>query len=189
MKDVSAKPDSLRSARAEATLRCLPATIAALRAGNVPKADPLAVARVAGVQAAKSTSTLIPYCHQVPLDFVGVEVDVQETSLTVRTEVKALWKTGVEMEALVAASTAALTLYDMLKAIDATMEVTGIRLLEKKGGKSDVRPVPLTNVRAGILVMSDLGGTGSARGPLRQGNRGTTRRVRSQGRHANDHSR
>ncbi|HTY58453.1 MAG TPA: cyclic pyranopterin monophosphate synthase MoaC, partial [Bacteroidota bacterium] len=139
MRDVSRKPDTLRTASATATLKCLPATVAAIRTGNVPKADPLAVARVAGIQAAKNTSLMIPYCHQVPLDFAGVEITLGEGSIVIATSVSAVWKTGVEMEALVAASAAALTLYDMLKIIDASMEIIDVRLTGKKGGKSDFR--------------------------------------------------
>jgi molybdenum cofactor biosynthesis protein MoaC len=155
MRDVSKKPDTLRTAAAEATLKCLPGTVAAVRSGNVPKADPVAVARVAGIQAAKNTSMLIPYCHQVPLDFAGVEITLREDSIFVETHVTAVWKTGVEMEALAAATAAALTLYDMLKIIDGTMEIREVRLTGKRGGKSDFRPLPPGKVAAGILVLSD----------------------------------
>jgi len=160
MRDVSHKPNTLRTAKAIASLYCLPSTIEAVRAGNVPKSDPIGVARVAGIQAAKNTSLLIPYCHQVPLDFVGVEVETKDSSIHIYTTVKAVWKTGVEMEALAAASAAALTLYDMLKPIDDTMEIGSIRLTDKKGGGSDVRRLDVTTLRAGVLVMSDLGARG-----------------------------
>lgn len=155
MKDVSPKTNTLRTARASSSLYCLPETIAALRSGNVPKADPLGVAKVAAIQAAKNTSLLVPYCHQVPLDFVDVEAEVKDSSVHFFTEVKAVWKTGVEMEALVAASTAALTLYDMLKPIDDNMEIGSIRLSEKKGGKSDLVIKNAERIKAGILVISD----------------------------------
>jgi len=160
MRDVSAKPHSLRTATAEATLTCAGETITRLRAGDVPKADPLAVARVAAVQAAKNTSLLIPYCHQVPLDHVAVDITPAENSIHIRASVRAVWKTGVEMEALTAASAAALTLYDMLKIIDDTMEIRAVRLTGKKGGKSDYRP-PARELSAGVLVLSDstAGGT------------------------------
>jgi cyclic pyranopterin phosphate synthase len=153
MRDVSGKPDTLRSASAEATLKCLPVTLGAIRSGNLPKADPLAVAKVAGIQAAKNTSLMIPYCHQVPLDFVGVEIVLGEDSILISSQVKAVWKTGVEMEALAAVSAAALTLYDMLKIIDSTMEIGRVRLSGKKGGKSDYHPPG--DVAAGVLVLSD----------------------------------
>jgi cyclic pyranopterin phosphate synthase len=155
MKDVSRKPSTLRTARAVSSVYCLPETIAALQSGNVPKSDPLGVAKVAAIQAAKNTSLLVPYCHQVPLDFVGVEVEVKDSSVHFFTEVKAVWKTGVEMEALVAASTAALTLYDMLKPIDDNMEIGSIRLTEKRGGKSDFGTQEAGKTKVGILVISD----------------------------------
>jgi molybdenum cofactor biosynthesis protein MoaC len=135
-------------------LNVAPATIQAIESGKVPKADPLAVARVAGTQAAKQTSVLIPYCHQVPLDFVAVEFELQAAAIVITTEVKAIWKTGVEMEALTAASAAALALYDMLKIIDESMEIVSVRLLEKKGGKSDMK-IDGAGLKAAVLVMSD----------------------------------
>jgi molybdenum cofactor biosynthesis protein MoaC len=154
MRDVSAKYSTLRTARASATLAVSPATIRAIRAGTVPKADPLGVAKIAAIQAAKQTSVLIPYCHQVPLDFVGVEIDLGRSAIAVTTQVKAIWKTGVEMEALAAASAAALTLYDMLKPIDESMEITHVTLLEKTGGKSELRR-PAPGLTAAVIVISD----------------------------------
>lgn len=160
MRDVSSKPNSLRTAKATAILRCSAQTIDAIRTGNVPKADPLGVARVAAIQAAKNTSVLIPYCHQVPLDFVGVQIDLEQESMRVLTEVKAVWKTGVEMEALSAAAAAALTLYDMLKIIDERMEIGAVRLLEKKGGKSDFVTREGEPLRAAVVVLSDKASRG-----------------------------
>ncbi len=154
MRDVSAKTMTLRTARASATLRVAPATLRAVRTGNVPKADPLGVARIAAIQAAKQTSVLIPYCHQVPLDVVEVEIAPSRASFVVTTLVRAVWKTGVEMEALAAASAAALTLYDMLKPIDETMTIGDITLLSKTGGKSDQKPV-LRGLSAAVVVVSD----------------------------------
>jgi molybdenum cofactor biosynthesis protein MoaC len=154
MRDVSIKQSTLRTARATAVLAVSPETIEAVRTGNVPKADPLGVARVAGIQAAKNTSLLIPYCHQVPLDYAGVTIALEDSRIVIDTEVKAIWKTGVEMEALVAASTSALTLYDMLKIIDDRMEIQSVRLLEKKGGKSGSRD-SAEGLTAAVLVMSD----------------------------------
>lgn len=133
-----------------------------LRDGQIPKGDPLPVAKVAAVQAAKNTSAIIPYCHPLPVDFVGVEFDVQETAIVTRVEVKAIYKTGVEMEALAAASVAALTLYDMMKMLDEDMAIEGVRLVEKRGGKSDFRDarpggsgIAGTQLKAAVLVMSD----------------------------------
>jgi molybdenum cofactor biosynthesis protein MoaC len=154
MRDVSSKPNTLRTARAIADLKVSPGTIRAVKSGRVPKSDPLAVARVAGIQAAKNTSLLIPYCHQVPLDYVGIEFKLTNAAISITTEVKAIWKTGVEMEALVAASTAALALYDMLKVIDETMEIISVRLVEKTGGKSQIKESG-RGVKAAVLVISD----------------------------------
>ncbi|MBI4549093.1 MAG: bifunctional molybdenum cofactor biosynthesis protein MoaC/MoaB [Ignavibacteriae bacterium] len=154
MRDVSSKAKTLRTAKAMATVKVQPSTIEAIKSGTVPKADPLGVAKVGGIQAAKNTSFFIPYCHQVPLDFVGVDITLGNNSITIQTEVKAIWKTGVEMEALVAASASALTLYDMLKPIDESMEIVSIKLLEKKGGKSSIKETG-EGLTAGVLVMSD----------------------------------
>jgi len=160
MRDVSAKPISLRSATAEATLTCAEETLARIRSGDLPKADPVGVARVAGIQAAKQTSLLIPYCHQVPLDHVALEITEGDRALRIRASVRAVWKTGVEMEALTAASAAALTLYDMLKIIDDTMEIRDVRLTAKKGGKSDFR-APAREAAAAVIVLSDSAAKGT----------------------------
>jgi cyclic pyranopterin monophosphate synthase len=154
MRDVSRKSSTLRTARASAVLTVGKPTIEAIRSGNLPKADPLGVAKVAGIQAAKNTSSLIPYCHQVPLDHVDVAIAVEHSRIVVTTEVKAVWKTGVEMEALVAATASALTLYDMLKIIDEGMEIQSIRLLQKKGGKSGIKETG-EGMKAAVVVMSD----------------------------------
>jgi len=154
MRDVSSKSNTMRTAKAVASLKVQSSTIEAIQSGNVPKADPLGVAKVAGVQAAKNTSLLIPFCHHVPLDFVGVEITLDSNSIVINTEVKAIWKTGVEMEALVAASAAALTLYDMLKIIDENMEIVSLKLLEKKGGKSSIKETG-EGLTAAVLVLSD----------------------------------
>ena len=138
MVDVGDKPETARTARAEARVVMAPATLAAIRDGAVPKGDVLATARLAGVMAAKRTHELIPLCHPLALTFVGVEIEPDEglPGLRVTTEARLVGRTGVEMEALVAASVAGLTVYDMCKAIDRGIEVTGLRLLEKSGGAS-----------------------------------------------------
>jgi cyclic pyranopterin phosphate synthase len=137
MVDVSAKPVTQRFARAEATVLMKPATLAMISSKNARKGDVLAVARVAGIQAAKRTHELIPLCHALPLSSVKVDFDMPtRKSLHVETAVRCNAETGVEMEALVAASVSALTVYDMLKAVDRGMEVTSVRLLEKTGGRS-----------------------------------------------------
>jgi molybdenum cofactor biosynthesis protein MoaC len=145
----------LRTAKARAVLSLRPETIALIREGRVPKGDPLAVAKVAAIQAAKNTSQIIPYCHPLPVDFVGVEFEIGEGRIEIEVTVKAVHKTGVEMEALTGASVAALTLYDMLKMLDQTMEIAGVQLLEKKGGKSDFRSAFAKPLRAAVVVLSD----------------------------------
>lgn len=159
MRDVSAKSDTLRTATARAVLAVSPETLAAIREGRAPKGDPLPVARVAAIQAAKNTPQLIPYCHSVPLDFVGVEFEIGEASITVNTAVKAVYKTGVEMEALTAAAAAVLNLYDMLKIIDDAMEIQSVTLLSKTGGKSNL--LEAESFRATVIVVSDSSADGS----------------------------
>ncbi len=131
MVDVSAKPVQSRRAVAEAVLRCSPATIRLLRKQALPKGDALSVARVAGIQAAKQTAELIPLCHTLPLQFAGVEFKVKADRIIIRTEARTDSQTGVEMEALTAASVAALALYDMLKSVDKKMVIERVRLLSK----------------------------------------------------------
>jgi len=138
MVDVGGKASTRREAEAEARLRMSPDAARRLRAGDVAKGDALAAARLGGIQAAKRTSDLIPLCHQVPLDGVEIafEFDDDLPGVTVRAIARARWYTGVEMEALTAATVAALTLYDMCKAIDRGMVVESIVLLRKSGGRS-----------------------------------------------------
>ena len=136
MVDVTEKPVTHRTALAEATVRCAPATIQAIRSGGVKKGDVLGVAQAAGIQAAKHTWELIPLCHQLPLTGVDIRFELTETEVHITAAVRCTGQTGVEMEALSAVSGAALTVYDMCKALQKDMEITGIRLLEKNGGKS-----------------------------------------------------
>lgn len=153
MRDMSAKSDTLRIARASASLRAAPGTVSMVREGRAPKGDPLMVARVAGIQAAKNTPLIIPYCHTVPLDLVEIDFELREAEIIVTAETRAIYRTGVEMEALTAASAAVLTIYDMLKPVDDAMEIGPIRLIDKKGGKSDF--VPRSGFRATVIVVSD----------------------------------
>lgn len=134
MVDVSAKNATRRSAEASAFVEMKPAVLRALP-GN-PKGDPLEVARIAGIQAAKRTSEMIPMCHPVPLTHVDVHVRVCENGVSIRASARTLAVTGVEMEALVAASVAALTVYDMCKALDKGIVIRDLRLERKTGGKS-----------------------------------------------------
>ncbi len=137
MVDVSDKASTVREATAEARVRMLPATLNMIVAGEHPKGDVFAVARIAGIQAAKKTSDLIPLCHPLMLTSVKVELQAEgEDAVRITARCKLSGQTGVEMEALTAASVAALTLYDMCKAVDRGMVIESVRLLEKVGGKS-----------------------------------------------------
>jgi cyclic pyranopterin phosphate synthase len=129
MVDVGGKPSSRRRAVARATLKAAPETVA--RLAELPKGDALAAARLAGIMAAKRTSDLIPLCHPLPLTHVEVEVELAGDAVGIVAAAETTAQTGVEMEALVAASVAALTVYDMAKAIDSSMAITEVRLLEK----------------------------------------------------------
>ena len=136
--DVSAKATTAREAVAQGTVRMAPETLKLALSRDTKKGDPLGVAELAGIMGAKKTADLIPLCHPLPLTGVKVEIAPHETetALTVTARVKTAGQTGVEMEALTAVSTACLTLYDMLKAVDKAMVIGGIELIEKTGGKS-----------------------------------------------------
>ena len=138
MVDVSEKTITTRVARAEAYINMTPETLTMIIEGNHHKGDVFSVARIAGIQAAKQTSQLIPLCHPLMLSKVSVEFDPQPEQNRVRIETmcKLAGQTGVEMEALTAASVTALTLFDMCKAVDKAMVISGVRVLEKQGGKS-----------------------------------------------------
>jgi len=138
MVDVGAKESTDRRALARAVVRMSPTTAAAVAAGDAPKGDVLGTARIAGIQAAKRTDELIPLCHGLPLSFVGVEasVDADAGEVTITAEARTPAPTGVEMEALTAASVAALTVYDMVKGIEKGVEIASVVLLEKSGGRS-----------------------------------------------------
>jgi cyclic pyranopterin phosphate synthase len=138
MVDVSAKEVTSRMARAEGFVAMAPATLDLILAGRASKGDVLATARIAGIMAAKRTHELIPLCHALPLSEVSVEFEPSRDPVGLRVEAiaKVDAKTGVEMEALVAVSVACLTIYDMAKAVDRTMSFSGIRLVEKTGGRS-----------------------------------------------------
>jgi cyclic pyranopterin phosphate synthase len=140
MVDVGEKPVSERRAVAQAVVRVSPSTAKSVLAGDAPKGDVLGVARIAGIQAAKRTADLIPLCHPLALTFVGVEgsIDVAAGEITLVAEARTAGQTGVEMEALTAASVAALTVYDMVKGIERGAEIVSVVLLEKSGGRSGV---------------------------------------------------
>src|SRR4051794_24333798 len=132
MVDVGHKPAQRRIARAEGVVRCAASTIAALREHALPKGDVLTVAKIAAIQAAKRTDELIPLCHSLPIDGVDVAFEVQDDGIRIDASVSTTAKTGVEMEALTAVSIAALTIYDMCKAVDKTMVIEGIHVTEKR---------------------------------------------------------
>jgi cyclic pyranopterin monophosphate synthase len=138
MVDVGSKPQTARRAVARALVRMDPATAARVAAGDAPKGDVLGTARIAGIQAAKRTGELIPLCHPLPLDHVDVEaaVDPAAGTVTLTAEARVTARTGVEMEALTAASVAALTVYDMVKGLEKGVEIASVVLLEKSGGRS-----------------------------------------------------
>jgi cyclic pyranopterin phosphate synthase len=132
MVDVSAKPDVQRTAVAEGRLACSPETIGLLRAQALPKGDVLTVAKIAGITAAKSTGALIPLCHPLALTSADLEFNVEADGVGIRATIRTTGKTGVEMEALTAVSVAALTIYDMCKAVDKQMSIGGIRVVKKR---------------------------------------------------------
>ncbi|PZU46994.1 MAG: cyclic pyranopterin monophosphate synthase MoaC [Microbacterium sp.] len=136
MVDVSEKDLTRRSATAQAVLTTRPDVVARIADGDLPKGEAIAVARVAGIQAAKQTSTLIPLCHPLPISAVTVEITPRERDVLIEATVVTTGRTGVEMEALTAASVAALTLYDMIKAVDRAAVIGEIAVLEKSGGRS-----------------------------------------------------
>jgi molybdenum cofactor biosynthesis protein MoaC len=155
MRDISKKRKTLRTAIAEAEVLAAPATLQAIRDGAVPKGDPLEISKAVAAQAAKQTSQWIPYCHPIAIDFVGVRYELLADRVKIVVQVKAIDRTGVEVEAMTAAAAAALNLYDMLKMIDATLSIGGIRLIEKTGGKSDFADAFVNPPSAAVLVLSD----------------------------------
>ncbi len=136
MVDVSGKVETIRVARAEAFVEMSASTVKLLREKAMPKGDPLEVARIAGIQAGKKTSELIPLCHPLPLSHLDVSIEITESGAHIESTARTKAETGVEMEALTAASVAALTLYDMCKAVEKGISIGPVRLLEKSGGKS-----------------------------------------------------
>lgn len=157
MVDITHKNSTLRIAIAQAIVKVsLPETILAIKDRTVPKGDVLECARVAGLFAAKRTADMIPDCHPLPVEFTSVSYEVGEMEVKVLVEIHTIYKTGVEVEAMHAASVVALTMYDMLKPIDKGVSIEQIKLVEKKGGKSDLKKKPLgKELRAKVVVCSD----------------------------------
>ncbi len=136
MVDVSGKAETDRSATARVSVRMLPATAELIRSGQAKKGDVLGIARLAGIMAAKRTADLIPLCHPLPISAVTIDLQLSEAGVEIAATVGTTGRTGVEMEALTAASVAALTIYDMCKAVDRGMRIDGLRVVRKSGGRS-----------------------------------------------------
>jgi cyclic pyranopterin monophosphate synthase len=155
MFDVSSKPDTYRIARAQAILNIHPKTAALLAAGDSPKGNIIEAAKFAATTGAKKTPDLIPYCHPIPLDHIVVNVSVKSRAVEVNVEVKSIWKTGVEMEALTGACIGVLTIYDMLKPVDNSLSIGSIKILNKFGGLGDFGSKQVKKNRAAVIVISD----------------------------------
>lgn len=161
MRDIAHKPTTERTAIAEARLIMKQESVAAVRDNTGPKPDIPATARAAGYLGVKNTAMTIPHCHPIPVEAVRIDFEYKENEIRVEIAVKSVYKTGVEIEAMHGAWVAALTIYDMMKPVDTDIEITGIRLVEKRGGKSDRTPRMDRQMRAALLVCSDriLSGT------------------------------
>lgn len=155
MIDVSPKFNSLRYAMAEGYLYGKPEAITRVTGKTVPKGDVLEVARAAGITAAKRCSDMIVFCHPIPLDWVGLSFEIEEGQIRVIAEVRSVWKTGVEVEAITAVTGALLNAYDMLKPLDAELSFGNIRVVKKKGGKSDFADTFTKPIKTAVLVISD----------------------------------
>jgi molybdenum cofactor biosynthesis protein MoaC len=167
MVDVTDKVSTVRMAKAEGKISMLPGTIMAIQDDALPKGNVLTTAKIAGVQAAKKTAELIPMCHQLNLSFVDIEFEVMADSIQIKSTVKTKEATGIEMEALTAVSATALTIYDMCKAVDKTMVISAINLVDKLGGKSDYATEYCPQV--GVITISDSVSSGKSEdksGPL-----------------------
>lgn len=156
MVDITHKSYSLRKAIAEALVKVSnPKTIAAIIAKEVPKGDVFEMAKTAGLFAVKRTADMLPDCHPLPIEFTKINFEIQDLTVKINVEVHTIYKTGVEVEAMHGASVVALTIYDMLKPIDKGIEICNIRLVEKKGGKSDYKKDINSNLKAAVIVCSD----------------------------------
>ncbi|WP_309641309.1 bifunctional molybdenum cofactor biosynthesis protein MoaC/MoaB [Flavobacterium sp.] len=156
MVDITHKITTLRTAVAHAIVKVgSPQTIQAILNKTVPKGDVLTVAKTAGLFAVKNTSNTIPDCHPMPIEFTGIEVECLQDSIHIEVTVKTIYKTGVEVEAMHGASIVALTMYDMLKPIDKNVEISTVKLLHKKGGKSDYANKDYSHLAVAVIVCSD----------------------------------
>ena len=156
MIDITSKNSSLRRAIAQAIVQVgSPQTIQAIRENSVPKGNVFEMAKTAGLLAAKHTASVIPDCHPMPIEYTAICFEIEDLQIRITTEIKTIYKTGVEVEALYAASVTALTIYDMLKPIDKNIEICNIKLLEKRGGKSDKKDVFDVPLTTSVIVCSD----------------------------------
>lgn len=155
MIDVGDKPESLRTAVAQALLSFDNKIMSIIKDGNSPKGNIFEIAKVSGTLGAKKTSDLIPYCHPIPIDDVKVAVTIEPSHVRILVKVKSIWKTGVEMEALTGATIAALSVYDILKPLDISLSIDNIKLLEKHGGIGDFKENYDKKLEAAVLTISD----------------------------------
>ncbi len=155
MIDVSAKFNTLRTAKAQGTLYTSPETIKRIKENSVPKGNVLEVARAAGIMAGKSTSKLIVFCHTIPVDQIEIEFELGTDSLTATASAKTVWKTGIEIEAITAVTVALLNALDMLKPLDSQLRISEIEVIHKKGGKGDFTDTFEQALKAAVLVISD----------------------------------
>lgn len=160
MYDTSGKYSSLRTAAAVAQVKTTSKVIGLIKDNKIEKGNVFEAARIAAILSAKRTPDLIPHCHPIPIDNISVEFSTSTDTILINVTAKTVWKTGVEMEALVGASVAALTIYDMIKPLNEPCEITGIKLLEKTGGKSDFKEKFDKPLKACILVVSDATSVG-----------------------------
>jgi molybdenum cofactor biosynthesis protein MoaC len=155
MRDVSRKFSTLRTATAQTSVIASPTTIEQIRNKTVPKGDVLEIARTAALSGVKRCDELIPFCHSVPLDYCDIKYELQTDRVLIAASTKAVYKTGVEIEALLAAQLAAINLYDLLKTLDEKLEIGPTKLLEKKGGHTDYKEIFVPKLKVAILVSSD----------------------------------
>ncbi|MCB0429086.1 MAG: bifunctional molybdenum cofactor biosynthesis protein MoaC/MoaB [Flavobacteriales bacterium] len=156
MIDITHKPTTYRTALAEAVVKVsLPETIEAIESNRVPKGNVFEMAKAAGLLGVKKTPDLIPDCHPLPVEYTGISYEVLDLEIRIRVEIGSVYKTGVEVEAMHGASVVALTMYDMLKPIDKKIEIGVIRLVEKRGGKSDFADTYRRDLSAAVVVCSD----------------------------------
>ncbi|MBP2833794.1 bifunctional molybdenum cofactor biosynthesis protein MoaC/MoaB [Aquimarina sp. U1-2] len=156
MVDITHKSNTLRIATAQAIVKTSnQATIDAIKNDKVPKGNVFAMSKAAGLLGVKKTPELLPDCHPLPIEYAGVDFNIEGFDIKVTVTIKTIYKTGVEVEAMHGASVVALNMYDMLKPIDKGIEIHSIRLIEKKGGKSDFKKIDVNDIRAGIIVCSD----------------------------------